>query len=77
MAGVSVRQLGDIFAVETGCPPHRYVLHRRVERAKQLMATPELSLGRVALAVGFKRPALFSRVFRRYAGMSPRAYRRR
>lgn len=75
VAGVSVRQLGDIFAMETGWPPHRYVLHRRVERAKQLMATPELSLSHVALAVGFKSPAQFSRVFHQYAGMAPRTYR--
>lgn len=77
VAGVSVRQLGDVFASETGWSPHRYLLHRRVERAKELMSTPELSLAEIGRTVGFKTPEQFSRVFRQYAGLAPRAYRTR
>lgn len=76
-AGLGVRRFGAVFAAETGWSPHRYVLNRRIEQAKVLMRDPELTLGQIALAVGFADQAHFSRVFGRYAGEAPRAYRRR
>jgi AraC family transcriptional regulator len=76
VAGVGVRRFGSIFTAETGWSPHRYVLHRRIERAKSLMRDPGLSLAQVASVLGFSDQAQFSRVFRRYAGMAPREYRR-
>lgn len=77
LAGVGVRRFGSIFAAETGWSPHRYVLYRRVERAKELMRDPGLSLAQIASAVGFTDPTQFSRVFRQFTGEAPRTYRRR
>jgi AraC family transcriptional regulator len=77
LAGVGVRRFGAIFAAETGWSPHRYVLFRRVERAKELMRDRTLSLAQIARAVGFSDPAQFSRVFRQYTGEAPRTYRSR
>lgn len=77
LAGVGVRRFGSVFAAETGWSPHRYVLSRRVERAKVLMGDPRLSLADVSRAVGFRDPAQFSRVFRQYCGEPPRSYRQR
>lgn len=77
LAGVGVRRFGTIFAAETGWSPHRYVLHRRVERAKVLMRDPELTLSQVGRAVGFSGESQFGRVFRQFVGEAPRTYRRR
>jgi AraC-like DNA-binding protein len=77
LAGVGVRRFGSIFAAETGWSPHRYVLSRRIERAKAMMSAPELTLAQIAHATGFGDPSQFSRVFRQYTGQAPRAYRRR
>jgi len=77
LAGVGVRRLGAIFAAETGWSPHQYVLRRRVERAKELMRDPDLTLAQIAYAVGFADPSQFSRVFRQHTGEAPRTYRRR
>jgi AraC-like DNA-binding protein len=77
VACVRVRRLSALFAAEAGCPPHRYVLLRRVERAKVLMGDPELSLAHIARAVGFSGPSQLSRVFRQLTGETPRAYRGR
>jgi AraC family transcriptional regulator len=77
LAGVGVRRFGSIFAAETGWSPHRYVLYRRIERAKDLMRDPGLPLAQIASAVGFTDPTQFSRVFRQFTGEAPRTYRRR
>jgi AraC-like DNA-binding protein len=59
-----------------GTPPHRYLRQRRVERAKQLLATSDRSVLDVALEVGFGSAAAFSAAFRDVTGTTPAAYRR-
>jgi AraC-like DNA-binding protein len=77
MAGVGARRFTTLFAAETGWSPHRYLVNRRIERAKALMLDTRLTLADIGSAVGFPDPAQFSRVFRQHTGESPRAYRRR
>jgi len=64
-----------LFRRSTGRPPHRFVLHRRIERARTLLATEELSIGEIARAVGFRTPSHFTTVFRRATGITPSRYR--
>jgi YesN/AraC family two-component response regulator len=47
----------------------------RVKQAKALVVSTELKVTEIAFRVGFDDPAYFSRVFRRYTGRSPRAFR--
>jgi AraC family transcriptional regulator len=77
LAGVGVRRFGSMFLADTGWTPHRYVLNRKLERAKTLMRDPKLTLRQIARAIGFANQAQLSRAFRQYVGESPRAYRRR
>jgi AraC-like DNA-binding protein len=49
----------------------------RVEKACTLMDETGLSINQVALECGFADQSYFSKVFRRYYGASPLAYRRR
>ncbi len=77
VAGVGVRRFSTIFSAETGWPAHRYLVNRRIERAKVLMLDTRLTLAEIGLAVGFADAARFSRVFHQHTGESPRAYRRR
>jgi AraC-like DNA-binding protein len=64
------------FARAFGTSPHRYLVARRVERAKRLLAETEDSMLEIAEAVGFGGPASFATGFRRVAGVTPSAYRR-
>lgn len=50
--------------------------HRR-RRAGELLGQPELSVADVADRLGYDEPTNFARAFRRWFGMSPRAYRAR
>ena len=57
-------------------PPHRYHTGRRIERAKELLAKPALSVTDIALSVGFSETGSFTAAFRRLTGRTPTDYRR-
>jgi AraC family transcriptional regulator len=57
-------------------PPHRYLTLRRIERAKELLRQPDLSVTRIGLNVGFSDTSSFSAAFRRETGVTPTDFRR-
>jgi transcriptional regulator GlxA family with amidase domain len=57
-----------------GETPHAYLLHRRIERAKDLLRNTPLSVTEVSVAVGFRSLGSFSTAFRRLVGEPPRTY---
>jgi len=63
------------FRQSTGLPPHRYVLERRIERAKSLLRQTELPITEVAQLIGCASHSHFSVLFHRSTGCSPRDYR--
>ena len=58
-----------------GLPPHRYIIEKRIERAKFLLETTELSLSDIASEVGIASQSHFTTLFHRVTGMTPREYR--
>lgn len=67
---------GRAFRNSFGEPPHEYVIRRRVERAQGLMLTTDATLSEIALDCGLADQSHLTRLFRRIAGESPRAWRR-
>ena len=67
---------GRAFRNSFGEPPHEYVIRRRVERAQGLMLSTDASLSEIALNCGLADQSHLTRLFRRFAGESPRAWRR-
>ena len=63
------------FKRTTGLGVHRYVISRRLERAKMLLARNDLSLSDIASAVGFDSQATFTTRFRRQVGVTPGRFR--
>jgi AraC family transcriptional regulator len=59
-----------------GDSPHGYVIRRRMERAQGLMLTTSASLGQIAADCGLADQAHFNKLFRKFAGESPGAWRR-
>jgi transcriptional regulator GlxA family with amidase domain len=59
-----------------GVSPHGYVIRRRMERAQGLMLTTNASLGQIAADCGLADQAHFNKLFRKFAGESPGAWRR-
>ncbi|HEY2947526.1 MAG TPA: AraC family transcriptional regulator [Micromonosporaceae bacterium] len=68
-----IRTFKDAF----GESPHRYLMTRRLERAKALLRAGQLSVTEVCLAVGFTSLGSFSAQFRRFVGDSPSGYAKR
>jgi len=75
-AGLSASHFTRSFRESTGKTPHQFLLHRRVERARDLMRDARTSLTEVALASGFADQHHLARVFRRITRMTPSIYRR-
>ncbi len=73
-AKVSPFHFARLFKNTTGLAPHKFVLRLRLERAKRLIASRQLPLTDIALAVGFFDQAHFTNVFRRAFGMTPKAF---
>ncbi len=65
-----------LFKDSTGLPPHRFVIHRRIDRAAALLADGALSIRAIARSVGFRTASHFTTTFRRVTGVTPSAYRR-
>jgi AraC family transcriptional regulator len=65
-----------MFRATTGMTPHRYVLKRRLERARQLLEQVELSIAEVAMICGFSSQAHLTLAFRTKYGITPTEYRR-
>src|SRR5712671_240203 len=57
--------------------PHQYLIHRRIEKAKELLRSRRLSVTDVCFEVGFQSLGSFSALFRKCVGDAPINYRRR
>jgi transcriptional regulator GlxA family with amidase domain len=68
---VSAAHFARSFKEAFGVPPHRYLLSRRIERAKALLRDTELSITDIAFQTGWKSLGTFGRIFRDVTGESP------
>ncbi|MBD2020408.1 helix-turn-helix transcriptional regulator [Leptolyngbya sp. FACHB-36] len=75
VAQVSPYHFGKLFKQTMGSTPHQYVLKRRTEQAKILLADAKLSLAEISQVLGFCDQSHFTNVFRRYMQLTPRQYR--
>lgn len=57
--------------------PHQYLTRRRIERAKALLRSDEMSVTDVCFAVGYESVGSFSALFTRHVGHPPKVYRAR
>lgn len=76
IAGMGPFAFARAFKRAVGLPPYRYVLARRVERAKSLLRGSDLTISAIAHALGFASHAHFTAVFGRVAGRTPADFRR-
>ena|SRR5436309_8985821 len=75
IAGLSVYHFARAFKQTAGVPPHHYLVHRRIERAQEMLARSELPLSEIALAVGFSDQSHLARHFRQTLGVTPGQFR--
>ena len=69
-----------LFKKETGLTPHEYLTAIRMERAAKIILSgvsnrySSYTVGQIAEACGYAEPLYFSRVFKKYHGVSPTEY---
>jgi AraC-like DNA-binding protein len=77
VSGVSQAHFSRSFKEAFGVPPHRYLLSRRVERAKALLRDTDIAITEIAFETGWGSMGTFGRVFRDITGESPSELRAR
>jgi AraC family transcriptional regulator len=75
VAALSPAHFARAFAATVGMTPFRYVIMRRLARARELLERTDRSAFNIALDLGFKSPSHFTARFRREFGVTPRAIR--
>jgi AraC-like DNA-binding protein len=70
-AGLSLSHFKRVFRNEVGIPPREFILREKINKARSLLATGEMSITAVAFALSFSSSAYFSTAFKRFCNQSP------
>jgi len=71
VAGFSLSHFKPLFRRAVGMPVHRFVLERRVERARVRLLEGRRSRTEIAIEAGFSHPSHMARSMRRVLGLTP------
>ena len=77
VSGVSEAHFARSFKAAFGVPPHRYLLSRRIERAKALLRDTDEPVTEIAFQTGWESLGTFGRIFRDITGENPSDLRAR
>jgi transcriptional regulator GlxA family with amidase domain len=77
MSGLPRRTFSRRFKACTGYSPQQYLQAVRVEEAKQLLETSQVAIDDVVDQVGYGDERAFRKIFKKMAGITPSAYRKR
>mgnify|MGYP006159732169 FL=1 len=72
---INIRSLNRRFKQATGKSPMQYLQQIRIENARELLKTSNLSIAEVAFSSGYPDSSYFSSLFRKAISLSPREYR--
>ncbi len=67
----------EAFKDTTGVTPRQYILAVKIECAKKLLLADKESIIQVGMSIGFDNPANFSRMFKKFTGVSPSDFKKR
>lgn len=75
LVGYTPQYLSKLFHCDTGMSIQTFLQRLRIEQACKLMEHSAQPLADIAIAVGYSDVKHFSRLFQRYKGLSPKAFR--
>lgn len=67
--------LSHLFKTETGLPPMKYVMYRKIGESQNLLMNTQLPIAVIGEKLGFNDNCHFSTTFKRYVGLTPTQYR--
>ncbi|MEU8781980.1 helix-turn-helix domain-containing protein [Streptomyces sp. NPDC048637] len=74
-AAMSSRSLSRRFRAQMGTTPLQWLLNRRLQRARELLETTDLTIDGIARAAGFGSAETLRHHFSRHVGTTPTSYR--
>jgi AraC family transcriptional regulator len=74
-AGISKFHFTRLFRSKVGRTPHAFPTDIRLDSARRMLVTTELSIGEVGLACGYRDASHFSTAFAARYGAAPTAFR--
>jgi AraC family transcriptional regulator len=75
VVNLSTSHLNRLFKQSQGISLHQYVIQCRIERAKQLLKQPQLTIAEIATQVGFADQSHLTHHFKRHVGVTPKTFR--
>ena len=75
--GVSRATLDRSFADDVGLSPSKMLMRLRLDEAKRLMSSTDLTLAEIAARLGYCNAAYFTNIFRDSEGIAPKEWRKR
>lgn len=75
VADLSQYHFARAFRKSTGQTPQQYVMQRRIERAKELLAKDDLPIVEISLRTGFKNQSHFTTLFHKFTKLTPKMWR--
>lgn len=72
---ISPHYLSNLFHEELNISPQQYIMNVRMKRASELLVIKDLLITDIAHSVGYGDSLNFSKIFKRFYGISPRKYR--
>lgn len=76
IAHISPAYFSTLFKRYNGLSPVEFIVHKRVQRAIELIRTTSMNMTDVAMACGFNNSTNFYKAFRKVTGRTPVSYRR-
>lgn len=75
VADLSQFHFARAFRKTTGLTPQHYLMERRIERAKEMLAKEDLPIVEISLRTGFKNQSHFTTLFRKFTTFTPKTWR--
>ena len=72
---ISESSLSHAFKKETGLSPMQFIMQRRIGQAQSMLVETSLPIQEIEFQLGFSDSAHFSKMFKKYVGITPKEYR--
>ncbi|MGK0465286.1 MAG: AraC-like DNA-binding protein [Clostridium sp.] len=73
--GINRKYLSQLFSDILNIPPQNYLINFRLQKACDLLTSSTLSINEISNSIGYNDPFLFSKIFKKHKGISPKCYR--
>ena len=75
VTNLSAPYLSRLFKKETGYPVSEYILRKKLETAKSMLASSDYSIAEISASLAFPSQSYFTNVLKKDCGLTPKEYR--